>query len=68
MALLRSVGPFMHLSSMKACPGLCRRTHTKESPMSKWSIFQNQTVVRVAASSTTMIAVAVLVGAGYKWN
>ncbi len=36
--------------------------------MNKWSILQNSTVVRVAASTTTMVAVAVIVGAGYKWN
>ncbi len=36
--------------------------------MNKWSIFQNSTAVRVAASTTTVVAVAVLVGAGFKWG
>ncbi|CAL8978204.1 hypothetical protein CELL_02769 [Cellulomonas sp. T2.31MG-18] len=35
--------------------------------MGKWKITQNSTVVRIAASAGTLVAVAVLVGAGYKW-
>lgn len=35
--------------------------------MDKWKIFENSTVVRIAAGAGTLIAVAVLAGAGYKW-
>ncbi len=35
--------------------------------MNKWNITQNSKVVRVAASASTLIAVAAIVGAGYKW-
>ena len=35
--------------------------------MGKWKILQNSTVVRIGASAGTLVAVAVLVGAGYKW-
>jgi len=36
--------------------------------MNKWTIFQNSKVVRVAASAGTFVAVAAVVGAGFKWN
>lgn len=36
--------------------------------MNKWTIFQNSKVVRVAASAGTLVAVAAVVGAGWKWN
>lgn len=36
--------------------------------MNKWTIFQNSKVVRVAASAGTLVAVAAVVGAGFKWN
>lgn len=39
----------------------------RDSHMGKWKITQNSTVVRIAASAGTLVAVAVLVGAGYKW-
>ncbi len=35
--------------------------------MNKWSILQNSTVARVAASTTTLVAGARLCGAGGKW-
>jgi hypothetical protein len=35
--------------------------------MNKWTVFQNNTVVRVAVSASTLVAVAALVGAGWKW-
>ncbi len=35
--------------------------------MNKWSVLQNSKVVRVAASASTLVAVAAIVGAGYKW-
>ena len=35
--------------------------------MDKWTILSNSKVVRVAASSTTLIAVAAIAGAGWKW-
>ncbi len=35
--------------------------------MNKWSILKNNTVVRVSASAGTLVAVAVVVGAGFKW-
>lgn len=36
--------------------------------MNKWTIFQNSKVVRVTASAGTIVAVAAIVGAGWKWN
>lgn len=36
--------------------------------MNKWTIFQNSKVVRVTASAGTLVAVAAIVGAGFKWN
>ena len=36
--------------------------------MQKWNAFQKSTVVRVVASSGTVIALAAIVGAGFKWN
>lgn len=36
--------------------------------MNKWTIFQNSKAVRVAASAGTLVAVAAIVGAGFKWN
>ncbi|BDO42186.1 hypothetical protein CELD12_16760 [Cellulomonas sp. NTE-D12] len=39
----------------------------RDRHMGKWKITQNSTVVRIAASAGTLVAVAVLVGAGYKW-
>jgi len=36
--------------------------------MGKWTVFQNSTVVRIAASAGTLVAVAAIAGAGYKWN
>ena len=35
--------------------------------MDKWTIFSNSKVVRIAASSSTLIAVAAIAGAGWKW-
>ena len=35
--------------------------------MQKWNAFQKSTVVRVVASSGTVIALAAIVGAGWKW-
>ncbi|GMA35716.1 hypothetical protein GCM10025876_19200 [Demequina litorisediminis] len=39
-----------------------------ESPMKKWNLLNNSKVVRATASASTIVAVAVIVGAGYKWN
>jgi len=36
--------------------------------MDKWTIFNNSKVVRITASASTVVAVAALVGAGFKWN
>ncbi len=36
--------------------------------MDKWTVFQNSRVVRISASASTLIAVAAIVGAGWKWN
>jgi hypothetical protein len=36
--------------------------------MQKWNAFQKSAAVRVAASAGTIIAVAAIVGAGWKWN
>ncbi len=35
--------------------------------MNKWSIFNNSKVVRATASAGTIVAVAAIVGAGWKW-
>ena len=36
--------------------------------MDKWKIMSNSTVVRVAAGAGTLVATAVVVGAGWKWG
>ncbi len=36
--------------------------------MSKWTRFRTNTAVRVGASAGTLIAVAAVVGAGWKWG
>ena len=36
--------------------------------MDKWTILTNSKTVRVAASATTLVAVATIAGAGWKWN
>jgi len=36
--------------------------------MDKWTILSNSKTVRVAASATTLVAVATIAGAGWKWN
>ncbi len=35
--------------------------------MDKWTIFQNSKVVRISASAATIVTVAAVVGAGFKW-
>lgn len=35
--------------------------------MDKWTIFQSSKVVRIAASAGTLVAVAAIAGAGFKW-
>ncbi|WP_061960567.1 hypothetical protein [Demequina flava] len=35
--------------------------------MEKWKIFSNSTVVRATAGVSTLVATAVVVGAGWKW-
>lgn len=39
----------------------------RERTMDKWSILKNSKIVRITASAGTLVAVAALVGAGYKW-
>lgn len=36
--------------------------------MDKWTVFQSSRIVRITASASTLVAVAALVGAGWKWN
>jgi hypothetical protein len=36
--------------------------------MNKWKIARNSMTARVAGSSATIVAVSVLVAAGYKWG
>lgn len=36
--------------------------------MDKWTIFQSSRIVRITASAGTVIALAALVGAGFKWD
>lgn len=35
--------------------------------MDKWTVFSNSKIVRITASSSTLVAVVALVGAGFKW-
>ena len=35
--------------------------------MDKWTILSNSKVVRIAASATTISAIAFVAGAGWKW-
>jgi hypothetical protein len=35
--------------------------------MDKWTVVNNSKVVRVTASAATVVAVATVVGAGWKW-
>jgi hypothetical protein len=35
--------------------------------MDKWKILSNSTAVRATAGVSTLVAVAVVVGAGWKW-
>ena len=46
----------------------CRCGHTRQGAlMDKWRMLENPTVARITVSAATLIAVAALVGAGYKW-
>jgi hypothetical protein len=36
--------------------------------MNKWTIFQNSKVVRITASAGTLVAIAAVAGAGWKWS
>lgn len=40
----------------------------KETEVSKWTALKNSAIVKVSASAGTLVAVAVVVGAGFKWN
>ena len=40
----------------------------KENKVSKWTALKNNAIVKVSASAGTLVAVAVVVAAGYKWN
>ncbi len=35
--------------------------------MSKWNAFKNNAIVKVSASAGTLVAVAAIAGAGWKW-
>jgi hypothetical protein len=35
--------------------------------MNKWTIIRESAAVRIGASATTLVAVAAIVGAGFKW-
>jgi hypothetical protein len=35
--------------------------------MDKWTIVRESTAVRIGASAATLVAVAAIVGAGWKW-
>jgi hypothetical protein len=39
----------------------------KRTIMDKWRIAKNSTIIRIAASAGTIVAVAALAGAGFKW-
>lgn len=41
---------------------------TEEDIMDKWKIIADTKIARVGASAATLIAVAAVVGAGWKWN
>ena len=40
----------------------------REKPMDKWKIMTNSKVVRATAGASTLVATAVVVGAGWKWG
>jgi hypothetical protein len=42
-------------------------TRGKRTIMDKWRIAKNSTIIRIAASAGTIVAVAALAGAGFKW-
>ncbi len=42
--------------------------HSEEDIMDKWKIVADSKIARVGASAATLIAVAAVVGAGWKWN
>jgi hypothetical protein len=35
--------------------------------MDKWTVFSSSKIVRITASASTLVAVAAIVGAGWKW-
>ena len=39
----------------------------RDSSMDKWRIAKNSTIIRIIASTGTLVAVAALAGAGWKW-
>ncbi|GIG53391.1 hypothetical protein Dac01nite_01430 [Demequina activiva] len=39
----------------------------REHTMDKWKIMSNSRVVRATAGASTLVAAAVVVGAGWKW-
>ncbi len=47
---------------------MCIVSTEQERYMNKWTILQNSKVIRITASAGTLVAVATLVGAGYKWS
>lgn len=36
--------------------------------MHKWNMFKDSTVVKVSVSAGTLVAIATVVGAGWKWG
>jgi len=48
--------------------GRVRQTPVEGKIMDKWRSVKNSTIIRVTASASTLVALAALVGAGYKWN
>ncbi len=35
--------------------------------MNKWTVLSSSRIVRITASASTLVAVAAIVGAGWKW-
>jgi len=48
--------------------GRVRQTPVEGKIMDKWRSAKNSTIIRITASASTLVALAALAGAGWKWN
>ena len=47
--------------------GRVRQTPVEGKIMDKWRSAKNSTIIRITASASTLVALAALAGAGFKW-